>query len=281
MSSVVARAVGVLTALVVLMCAAAAQSIKPIDPTGRSPVPVGEEVDLELVLAVDVSGSMDDEEHRIQREGYVAALRHPDVLRAIASGARRRIGVIYVEWAGPVSQHITVGWTLVHDAASAGALADRLLREPRAPIRGTSISGALTFAGTLFGQRFRGDRKVIDISGDGPNNRGGPVEPVRAALVERGVVINGLPLTISPTYGYYGSDGGLTAYYRDCVIGGPGSFVIPVTDINQFAEAVRRKLILEIASNRTPGGSYGQRGGRRDVTKVSKANCFEGGWGDR
>lgn len=283
MRPVLTKLVGVLLASAMAMWPALAQSVKPIDPSGRSFAGPGQDVDLELVLAVDVSGSMDDEEHRIQRQGYAAALRHPDVHRAIQSGARRRIAVIYFEWAGNHQQHVTVDWTLIHDGQSATAVAEKLLVMPRAPIRGTSISSGLAFAGTLFGKAYRGDRRVIDISGDGPNNRGPAVEPVRAALLGQGIVINGLPLTISPTYGYYGTDGGLTAYYRDCVIGGPGSFVIPVTDINQFAEAVRRKLILEIAGLNVPVEPFGRREKTVRVDRVAKVNCGAtegGGWRD-
>lgn len=225
----------------------AGQGVKPFDPPVSQLQPITHDVDLELVLAVDVSGSMDDEEHQVQRHGYVAAFRHVDVHRAIAGGARKRIGIVYFEWAGTSSQIITVDWTLVHDAASAVAFAEKLATAPRAPIRGTSISGGLMFAATLFGKVFRGERRVVDISGDGPNSRGPPVEPVRDELVKRGIVINGLPLVIRPTFSPYVSDGGLSSYYKDCVIGGPGAFVIPVTEMGQFAEAVRRKLIIEIA----------------------------------
>ncbi len=208
-------------------------------------------VDLELVLAVDVSGSMDEEEHSLQRQGYVAAFRHPEVVNTIMSGFIGRVAVTYVEWAGPVSQVTTVPWRIVDGKDSAGAFADILAGEPIALIRGTSISGGIAFAAGLFSDNgIEGTRRVIDISGDGPNNMGAPVEAARDQALARGIVINGLPLLLKPRL-YFSTGGiGLDDYYRDCVIGGPGSFVIPVTKTAHLARAIRRKLLLEIAGPR-------------------------------
>lgn len=206
-------------------------------------------VDLELVLAVDVSGSMDTEEHAIQRAGYVAALVHPDVVGAIRGGSYGRIAVAYVEWAGPFAQALAVPWRLVEDQATAEAMADELARAPYARIRGTSISGGLMFAAGLFDANgYEGVRRVIDVSGDGPNNMGLPVVPSRDSVLQRGIVINGLPIMVRPSGGF-GSIAELDIYYEDCVIGGPGSFVLPVLSLDDITEAIRRKLVLEIAGS--------------------------------
>ena len=205
------------------------------------------EVDLELVLAVDVSPSMDVDELHVQRQGYVAAFRHPDVLAAIRSGPIGGIAVTYVEWSGPQSQVTVVPWTLINSEEAAQAFATRLSASATGRFRGTSISGGLLFAAATFNKNeFTSARQVIDISGDGPNNRGVPVEPVRSGIVEAGITINGLPLVVKAPFGPY-SIPNLDVYYEDCVIGGPGAFLIPVHDMSQLALAIRRKLLLEIA----------------------------------
>ncbi len=218
-------------------------------PAAAQDVPV----DLELVLAVDVSGSMDEGERALQRGGYVQAFLHPEVIAAIGSGFYGRIAVTYVEWAGPRAQAVAIPWRDLDGQASAEGFAAALKAAPTAHIRGTSISGALAFAGALFdGNGFAGARQVIDVSGDGPNNMGLPVVPVRDAVVARGVTINGLPLTLragSPWSAPYGGLGAglLDIYYEDCVIGGPGAFFLSVQAPEQLADAIRRKLVLEIA----------------------------------
>jgi hypothetical protein len=205
------------------------------------------EVDLELVLAVDVSPSMDTDELHVQREGYVAAFRHPDVLMSIRSGPLGRIAVTYVEWSGPQSQTIVVPWTLIDSEQTAQAFATRLAASTHARYRGTSISGGLLFAAATFANdEFTSARQVIDISGDGPNNRGVPVEPVRSRITASGITINGLPIVVKEAFGPY-SIPNLDVYYEDCVIGGPGAFIIPVHEMSQLALAIRRKLLLEIA----------------------------------
>lgn len=205
-------------------------------------------VDLELVLAVDVSGSMDPDEHRLQRAGYVEALAHPDVTSAIRSGIYGRIAVTYVEWAGPVSQVIILPWTLVDSESQSRDFSAALAAAPFSRIRGTSISGGLAFASRLFDANdFDGIRRVIDVSGDGPNSRGAPVEPIRDAVVDQGIIINGLPIMLKTSLRDITWNLQLYRYYQDCVIGGPGAFVIAVREREQIATAIRRKLVLEIA----------------------------------
>jgi hypothetical protein len=204
-------------------------------------------VDLELVLAVDVSGSMDYEEQQVQRAGYMDAITHPEVLAAIRTGPYGRIAVTYVEWGGSGYQQTTIPWRTVEGDDSAREFAAALAEAPMARIRGTSISGALRYAGGLFeANGYEGFRRIIDISGDGPNNMGVPVVPIRDEILKQGIVINGLPVMLRPSGGYLGI-GNLDVYYEDCVIGGPGSFVVSVNDPAQFAETIRRKLVLEIA----------------------------------
>lgn len=206
-----------------------------------------EVVDLELVLAVDISGSMDAEEQRVQRQGYVDALRHPEVIQAIRNGAYGKIAVTYVEWAGPEFQFITVPWTIIDGPEAAAVLGDRIAEVPLRRFRGTSISAALRLSASLFEESgYQGLRRVIDVSGDGANNMGPAVAPVRDAVLDQDIIINGLPLLIRPSAGGW-DIADLDVYYADCVIGGPGAFVIPVRSIDEFPEAVRRKLVLEIA----------------------------------
>jgi hypothetical protein len=209
-------------------------------------------VDLELILAVDVSRSMDPDEQQLQRDGYVAALGHPDIIAAIRSGAHHRIALTYVEWAGPAVQYTAVDWRVIDGEASAKAFAETLAQAPIQGFRGTSISGGLTFMKTRFdGNGFTALRRVIDVSGDGPNNMGMPVEFARDAVVQAGITINGLPIMIKQAGGFAAIDN-LDVYYQDCVIGGAGAFLLVVKSADQFAEAIRRKLVLEIADRAPP-----------------------------
>lgn len=213
-----------------------------------APVAAAEDVDLALVIAVDISTSMDADEQELQRDGYVAAFRHSDVIRAIIGGARGRIAVTYVEWAGPSIHYLTVPWTVIADREDAEAFAAALAAAPLRREPGTSISSGLLYAGGQFNRRdYRADRLAVDISGDGPNNTGHPVELMRDWLIRRGVTINGLPIMLKaePDIEEYISN--LDVYYEDCVIGGPGAFMIPVKDASSFGTAIRSKLILEIA----------------------------------
>jgi len=205
------------------------------------PVAAQTEVDLALVLAVDVSGSVNEARFELQRRGYADAFRNPRVVQAIGAGARRSIAVAMVQWTGPTLHVVVVDWMLVHDQASASALADRIEAAPRALFGGgTSVSGAIDFAAELIEESpFHAERRTIDVSGDGANNRGRPADLARDEAVRAGIVINGLPiLTLEPD---------LDAYYRDNVIGGPGAFVIAVSTYEAFAEAIVNKLVTEIA----------------------------------
>ena len=217
-----------------------------------------EPVDIELVLAVDVSRSVDAREARLQRQGYINAFRDPEVIRAIHSGVVGRIAVTYLEWAGTSPVSVVAGWTMIKDADSALAFADMLGRAPPRSALYTSISNAIDFALPMFdGNGFEGLRRVIDVSGDGPNNWGDLVTTARDRAVAAGITINGLPILDNGTgrFSLYNIPN-LDLYYRDCVIGGPGAFLVVAADFDDFARAVRRKLILEIAApepNRTPG----------------------------
>ena len=208
--------------------------------------------DLELVIAVDVSLSMDLDEQRLQRDGYVAAFRDPEVHKAITSGPHGRIAVTYMEWAGPPTQQVVIPWTRIDGPEAARAFADRLETVPISRARMTSISAALQFSGRLFETSgVQGIRRVIDVSGDGPNNAGVPVVPVRDELVAQGVVINGLPIMLKLATGFFDL-ADLDRYYADCVIGGTGAFMIPIKEKSEFQTATRRKLLLEIAGLAPP-----------------------------
>jgi len=198
-------------------------------------------VDLQLVLAVDASGSVDHTRFELQKQGYVAAFRNPRVIDAIRSGPRHAIAVTMTQWTGPAMQTQPVPWTAIRDAASAGAFAAAIDDAPRQLyFGGTSLSGAIDHAVTLLAQSpFRAARQVIDISGDGSNNRGRMVNLARDEAVAAGVGINGLPiLSLEPD---------LDQYYRRNVIGGPGAFVIAAKSYEEFAEAILKKMIIEIA----------------------------------
>ena len=209
------------------------------------------EVDVELLLMVDVSRSMTQNEREIQRRGYAEAFRSPDVIQAITGGLLGQAAVSYVEWAGRASQNVIVDWQVLASAEDAHAFADRLRVDLDPSLRRTSISGALYFAiSHLDGNRFDGLRRVIDVSGDGPNNAGGPVDLARDMAVAEGITINGLPLMTREGLGGRWDLDDLDLYYQACVIGGPGAFVIPVRAWPEFAPAIRRKIVLELA--RTP-----------------------------
>jgi len=199
-------------------------------------------VDLQLVLAVDASGSVDQVRFDLQKQGYVAAFRHARVLQAIRSGPNQAIAVTMVQWTGPVLQVQVVGWAPVGDEKTATTFANAIERAPRQLFGGgTSISGAIDYAATLFPlSPFRASRHVIDVSGDGSNNRGRPVMLARDAAIAAGIGINGLPiLALEPD---------LDRYYYDNVIGGLGAFVVAARNYETFADAILKKLIMEIAA---------------------------------
>ena len=205
------------------------------------------QVDLLLVLAVDASGSVNDVRFELQKQGYVAAFRHPNVLSAIRSGMQGAIAVTMTQWTGPTLQVQVVPWMLLKDQASVLAFAGAIEKAPRELFSGgTSISGAIDHAMLLLpAAPFKGTKRVIDVSGDGSNNRGRHVTQARDDAVQAGVTINGLPILALEPW--------LDKYYFENVIGGPGSFMIPAESYEKFSDAVLRKLVLEIASQSWPG----------------------------
>jgi hypothetical protein len=223
--------------------------------TGNRAMAAEREVDLELVLAADISTSMDLEEAALQRRGFALAIRHPHVIEAIQSGPLGRIAIAYMEWASDHYQNILVDWTEVGDEKSAAAFAEAVERSPLMGLDWTSISTAITYAARRFeGNGFYAHRRIIDISGDGPNNKGDYVIDARDRAVAGGIVINGLPIVNDrpePTYGFPALPN-LDLYYEDCVIGGPGSFLIVADGFRDFARAIRRKMLLEIAGMAPP-----------------------------
>lgn len=199
--------------------------------------------DIVLALMVDASGSVNQYRYELQRRGYADAFRNRQVLNAIRGGSTGSIAVIMVQWTGPQMQALAVPWTLIKDEASANKFADAIEAAPRQLFGGgTSISGAIDHAMLLLPNApYRGLKRVIDISGDGSNNRGRNVHEARDEAVRAGVIINGLPI-VALEYD-------LDKYYMDNVIGGPGAFIVPADSYENFAQAVTRKLILEIAAN--------------------------------
>ncbi len=205
-------------------------------------------VDLELLLAVDISQSMDYDEHTVQRQGYIDAFRHPDVINALMGGPEGRIAVMYMEWAGDFDPIPTIPWTIIDSEEAARAFADRLEKEPIYGEQRTSISGALMAARNYIQtNNIASHRQVIDVSGDGANNAGLKVEPVRDIVVKDGIVINGLPIMLNKPKEFYDIDH-LDRYYKQCVIGGVGAFIAPVFDLRHLPATIRKKLVMEIAS---------------------------------
>ncbi len=217
-----------------------------------------EPVDVLLVLAVDVSRSVDEDEARLQREGYRNAVSDPMVVEAIRGGMIGAVGIAYVEWAGAEYQRLVLPWTRIASPADAFAWATRLDEAPRASLSWTSISGALDFSRAVLADApFEATRRVIDVSGDGVNNSGGAVEVARDRLLAEGVTINGLPIMNDrPTFGRL-PPVPLDEYFRESVVGGPGAFVIPAEDFQAFGQAVKRKLIREIAGTDIGARSFG------------------------
>jgi hypothetical protein len=208
-----------------------------------------ETVDLQLVLAVDVSRSVDDEEFQLQREGYAEALKDPRVLASILSGGNRSIGVTYMEWSNAHLQRQVVKWTRISDGESAALFAEAILAAPRSFSGWTSISGAIDYAMRLFElSPFTSDRQVIDISGDGSNNSGRPVSEARDDAMRLGITINGLPIVNERPSPWLPPEPNLDEYYLKNVIGGPGAFMIVAEDFGTFQRAILNKLIREIAA---------------------------------
>ena len=209
-------------------------------------------VDLLIVLAADISRSVDERKFRLQREGYAAAIVDPRVVRAMAGGPMGRIALCFVEWAGDADQLLVMDWAPIGNAEEAQAVARRIRDAPRAFMGRTSISAAIDFSlGQLGRSPFQSDRRVIDVSGDGTNNSGRPVTEARDAAVAQGVTVNGLvilsdiPLATNPLHTH--PPGGLTAYYERSVVGGPGAFVVEAEGFEAFGQSLISKLIKEIA----------------------------------
>jgi hypothetical protein len=223
-----------------------------------APVRAAEPVDLLLVLASDVSRSVDSRKFQLQREGYAAAISNPQVLDTIRSGRHGRIGVLFLEWSGFGNQKVVIDWTVIDGAKAAQTFGDRLLESPRSFADRTSISGGIDAAVEQISRApISGDRRTIDVSGDGTNNAGRDVGQARDEALARGITINGLvilsetPLPWNPEH--TNPAGGLAKYYRDNVSGGPGSFVLEAKDFNSFGQAIIKKLVAEIADAGGPG----------------------------
>lgn len=249
-------------AFLMLAPAARAQSEAPEPPRWQES---GPEVDVALVLAVDISYSMDLDELALQRDGYIAALTSPKVLAAIRKGMIGRIGVTYVEWAGTYSHHVIADWAIIEDEASARAFTETIASAQVRRARRTSISAAIDFSvDRLQAAKLRPLRRVIDVSGDGPNNEGGLVTEARERALRAGITINGLPIVLERGYRSNFDIANLDAYYQDCVIGGPGSFMITITDRTQFADAIRTKILREVAQSGTNDATAPGSTGRTD-----------------
>lgn len=242
---------GFALAVAVFFGLAPMSSAAPFQPRVAAAPDSAAQVDVELVLAVDVSYSMDPDEQKLQRDGYVEALTSPEFLNALREGANGKIAITYVEWAGAEDQLVLVPWRVIDGRETATAVANEIAQAPYRRAMRTSIAGALGFTSTLFGTGgYKGLRRVIDVSGDGANNSGPLVAPTRDEVLSKGITINGLPIMLKRER--YAMDiAQLDIYYADCVTGGPGAFVVPIRELAQFREATREKLVQEVAG-RTP-----------------------------
>jgi hypothetical protein len=229
--------------------ALAVTAFAAFSPAGfAAPNSSANQVDVELVIAVDISYSMDSDEQALQRNGYIDAILSQDFLNAVRKGPTGRIAVAYVEWAGSNDQRLIVPWQVIDGPESADAFVHVLHNNPPRRASRTSISGALKYSAELFEQSpYRGLRRVIDVSGDGTNNQGLLVAPTRDEVVAKGITINGLPIMLKEATPGFLDIPNLDEYYRDCVIGGPGAFMVPARGREQFVEAIRRKLLFEVA----------------------------------
>jgi hypothetical protein len=222
--------------------------------SAQAPASGKTEVDVELIMAIDASGSVDDDRFELQKRGFAAAFRNQKVLNAIRAGDHRAIAVFMLQWTGPPQQEVMVPWTYVSDEISAARVAAAIEAAPRRLMGGgTSISGAIDYSvKAMATSPFRGTKRVIDVSGDGANNIGRPAEQARDDAVRQGMQINGLPiLTVEPD---------LDQYYRKNVIGGPGAFAIVAKTYDQYADAILRKLVTEISQNQRHGYAFAQNG---------------------
>ena len=217
------------------------------------------EVDLALALAIDISGSIDPEEARLQREGYVTAFRDPVITKAILGGPNGRIAVAYFEWSDSWMQKLLIDWTLLDSEAAIAAFSDKLSNSPISIARRTSISGAIRYAVSLFARSgYEADRKVLDISGDGSNNDGMLVTDARTEALQQRIAINGLPIINDrPNPFGFPAEADLDQYYLHCVTGGPRSFVEVAKSFDDFPRAIRKKLLQEVADRGPSRGSTG------------------------
>jgi Protein of unknown function (DUF1194) len=248
---------------------------------GRPPTAApSTDVDVELVIAVDVSYSMDPDEQALQREGYIIGFNSPEFLNALHQGLHGRIAATYFEWAGASDQRVVVPWRLIDSPATAKAFTDAIAAAPYRRAYRTSISGALHFALPLFEDSgFRGLRRVIDVSGDGVNNQGDPVAIVRDEVLERGITINGLPILLKrPSVATMDIEN-LDVYYEDCVIGGSGAFVIPIRERDQFRDATRTKLVQEIAGREPPVRVVPAASGKPRISCTIGERMWQDRWG--
>ena len=208
-----------------------------------------QQVDIKLVIATDVSRSINDEEAAIQRDGMAEAFTSPEVIKAIQSGALGRIAVAMLDWSSPEFNRVVLDWTIIDGKNSAAEFAQQVRTAPRTPGRRTSISGAIEMGALMLEaseKNIVATRRVIDVSGDGPNNDGRPLSETQKEVIAQKIVINGLPIMDENANGYYPN---LDKYFAGCVVGGTGAFVIVVRSFKDFGQAMRRKLILEISSD--------------------------------
>lgn len=255
-----------------LALASVAICLSLVAPAFAAEIPV----DLELILAIDVSGSVDWEEASLQRRGYIEAIRSDEVISAIKSGPNGKIAVAYIEWAGTYLQRTVIDWTVIDGAESANAFTSILSEAPIDTGPWTSISAAIQYAVPMFARNdYQGTRRVIDISGDGPNNSGIPVTEARATALAAGITINGLPIVNDrPGPGGIRNVRDLDKYYSECVIGGAGAFMIVANNFNDFATAIKRKMIFEIAGLFPPRDDS-------DIVPVQGADAALCGIGER
>jgi hypothetical protein len=267
--------VAAVAAVGLALVASAAPTVPKFADTRAGAIPV----DVELVIAVDISYSMDPDEQALQREGYVLALTSNEFLQALRQGAHGKIAVTYFEWAGQLDQKIVMPWRVIDGPESADAVAAEIARAPIRRASRTSISGALRFAKPLFDDSgYKGLRRVIDVSGDGANNSGPLVEITRDDVLAAGITINGLPIMLKRPHSGTMDIQNLDEYYEDCVIGGPGAFVIPIQERGKFIEATRTKLILEVAG-RQPDPQIVPIASRARVSCTTGERMWQERWG--
>ena len=267
--------IGAVAGVGLALAASAAPTVPKFADTRASAIPV----DVELVIAVDVSYSMDPDEQALQREGYVLALTSKEFLQALRQGAHGKIAVTYFEWAGQSDQKILMPWRVIDGPESADAVAAEIARARYGAPRGRRFPARLRFAKPLFDDSgYKGLRRVIDVSGDGANNAGPLVEIMRDDVLAAGITINGLPIMLKRPYTGTMDIENLDEYYEDCVIGGPGAFVIPIREREKFIEATRTKLVLEVAG-RQPDPQIVPTASRARVSCTIGERLWQERWG--